>query len=134
MVRNIIAVIAGVLVGAFVNGLLINIDDWIIPLPPGTDNTTLEGINAAIPLMGPEHFVIPFVAHAAGVLVGALVASLIAVSHRFGISIGIGIFFLVGGIAAVYMINAPLWFEAVDLIFAYIPMAWLGWKLAGGKR
>ena len=134
MVRNIFAVIAGIVVGSVVNGFLINIDDWIIPLPPGTDNTTLEGINAAIPLMGPEHFILPFIAHAAGALVGALVASLIAASHQFKISIGIGIFFLLGGIAAVWMINAPLWFEAVDLIFAYIPMAWIGWKLAGGKK
>ena len=133
MVRNILAVIAGIVVGSIVNMLLINIDDMIIPLPEGLDNTTLEGINAAMPLMEPKHFIIPFAAHAAGALVGALVASLIAVSHRFKISMGIGVFFLLGGIAAVVMINAPLWFEATDLILAYIPMAWLGWKLAGGK-
>ena len=134
MVRNIIAVIAGILVGSIVNGFLINIDDLIIPLPAGVDNTTLEGINAAMPLMEPKHFILPFVAHAAGTLVGALIASLIAVSHQFRISIGIGAFFLLGGMAAVAMIAAPLWFEALDLIFAYIPMAWLGWKLAGGKQ
>ena len=134
MVRNIIAVIAGILIGSVVNGFLINIDDLIIPLPEGLDNTTLEGINAAMPLMEPKHFILPFVAHAAGALVGALVASLVAISHRFAISMGIGAFFLLGGIVAVAMSAAPLWFEAVDLIFAYIPMGWLGWKIAGGKK
>jgi hypothetical protein len=29
---------------------------------------------------------------------------------------------------AVYMINAPWWFDVIDLTLAYIPMAWLATK------
>ena len=46
---------------------------------------------------------------------------------------GLGIFHLLGGIAAAVMIPAPLWFIVVDLVLAYIPMAWLGAKLTGAK-
>jgi hypothetical protein len=123
MVRNILAVIAGVLSGSVVNMVIVMVGTALIPLPDPNYQTPLEAKNV----------IFPFAAHAVGTLVGSWVASAIAVSHRFKISIGIGVFFLLGGIAAVAMIAAPLWFEAADLILAYIPMAWLGWKIAGGK-
>jgi hypothetical protein len=49
-------------------------------------------------------------------------------------ALAIGIFFLIGDIAAVFMLPAPLWYNIVDLLFAYIPMAFLGGKLANAKR
>jgi len=45
----------------------------------------------------------------------------------------IGIWFLIGGITMVYMVGGPLWFQATDVLFAYIPMAWIGAKLAGAN-
>lgn len=133
MVRNILAVIVGIIAGSIVNGLLISFSGLVIPPPAGADMTTVDNINAAMPLLGPANFLFPFVAHAAGSFVGALTASLIAVSNRLAFSIAIGSLFFLGGAYMAYVIAAPLWFEALDLIFAYIPMAWLGWKVAGGK-
>ena len=134
MVRNILAVIAGIIAGSVVNGSIVWISGFVVPPTAGADMTTVEGINAAMSSMGPANFIFPFVAHATGTFVGALVASLIAVSHRLTFSIVIGILFFLGGAYMVYAISAPLWFESLDLIFAYIPMAWLGWKIAGGNR
>jgi hypothetical protein len=37
-----------------------------------------------------------------------------------------GIVFFFGGAMAVSMLPAPLWFNIIDLAFAYIPMAMLG--------
>jgi hypothetical protein len=37
----------------------------------------------------------------------------------------IGVLFLCGGIAASFMIAAPAWFIALDLVVAYLP--WPGW-------
>ena len=91
--------------------------------------TTVEGLTAAMPRLEAKHFVFPFLAHALGTLVAALVAVLIAVSHKMKIAFGIGGLFLVGGIAASMMIPAPAWFIALDLVVAYIPMAWIGGKL-----
>jgi hypothetical protein len=43
---------------------------------------------------------------------------------------GIGAFFLAGGIVNAFMLPAPVWFIVVDLAGAYIPMAWIGGKIA----
>ncbi len=38
--------------------------------------------------------------------------------------------FLAGGTANVFMLPAPVWFSVVDLVGAYLPMAWIGAMLA----
>jgi len=90
-------------------------------------------MKAAMPMMTAKHFLMPFLAHALGSFVGALVAALIAASHKLWFALGIGAFTMLGGIAAVMMLPAPLWFEAVDLIFAYIPTAFIAGKLASSR-
>jgi hypothetical protein len=42
----------------------------------------------------------------------------------------VGGFFLIGGIASVFLLPAPLWFSVVDLLLAYLPTAWLGQRFA----
>lgn len=125
VVRNIVAVIAGIIIGGVVNSALIKISPSLIPPPAGADVTTAEGLRAAMQLFEPRHFVMPFLAHALGTLAGALAAYLIAGSHKSRFAFAIGIVFLCGGIAASVMIPAPAWFIAVDLVGAYLPMAWL---------
>ncbi|MDM7922741.1 MAG: hypothetical protein QUS14_10615 [Pyrinomonadaceae bacterium] len=130
MVRSILAVIAGFFVGGIVNMGIITVGPMIIPPPAGADMTTAEGLKAAMPMLEAKHFIAPFLAHALGTLVGAAVAALISVSHKFTVAMIVGVVTLLGGIAAATMIPAPMWFIALDLIVAYIPMAWIGWKLA----
>lgn len=132
MVRNIIGFIVGWLVGSAVNFGLIMASMAIAPA--GADFSTPEGVNAAMAQLGAINFATVFLAHALGTLVGALVASLIAVSHKLPIALGVGGLFLLGGIYAAVAIDAPLWFEAVDILFAYIPFAVLGAKLGGAGK
>lgn len=130
ILRNILAVIAGIVVGSLVNMGLINISSSVIPLPEGVDMSTPEGLKAGIHLFEPKHFIFPFLAHALGTLTGAFVAAKLAANNKMKFALGLGVFFLIGGITAVYMIPAPMWFNILDLVVAYIPMAWLGGKLA----
>jgi hypothetical protein len=74
----------------------------------------------------------PFLAHALGTLAGALAAHLIAASHKPQMACVVGVLFLCGGLAASVMIPAPAWFVALDLLAAYLPMAWLGIQI--GRR
>lgn len=120
--RNVMAVIAGAILGSLANGFLIEISGKVIPPPDGADVTTLEGLKASIHLFEPKHFVFPFLAHALGTLVGAFVAAKLAATHKMRIALGIGVLFLLGGIANCFMLPAPVWFMAVDVIVAYIPM------------
>ena len=175
------------------NGALINVSNQIIIPPAGFDLKTAEGLQAAMPHMGPEHFLFPFLAHALGTLLSALlitrflksqqfvfsmmagilfliggtfifsmmagiviiitgismdelfpflasaIATLIIVisisrffkSQQLICSIIAGILFMMGGISMVIMLpETPIWFVLVDLIGAYIPMAYMGNKLA----
>ena len=130
--RNVLAGIAGAILGSLVNGFLIEISGKVIPPPDGADVTTLEGLKASIHLFEPKHFVFPFLAHALGTLTGAFVAAKLAATHKMRIALGIGVLFLLGGIANCFMLPAPVWFMAVDVIVAYIPMGYLGGKLAIG--
>jgi hypothetical protein len=134
MLRNVVGIVVGLIVGGIVNMALIMVSSAVIPPPSGADITTIEGLRAAMPLLEPKHFVFPFLAHALGTFVAALIACLIAVSHKTTIALLIGVLFLIGGIAASMMIPAPTWFKALDLIVAYIPMAWLGGKLGGAGK
>lgn len=133
IVRNILAVVAGLVVGSVVNMGIIQISGSIIPPPEGADNTTMEGLKASMHLFQPKHFLFPFLAHALGSLAGAIIATLIAASHQLKFALAIGGFFLIGGVSTVVMLPSPLWYTLVDLLGAYLPVAWLGFKLARGK-
>lgn len=129
VLKNILAVISGVVVGSIVNMSLIEISGSIIPLPEGVDNSTMEGLAAGIQLFETKHFIFPFLAHGLGALVGAYIAALIAANNKMKFALAIGAFFLFGGISMVFMIPSPMAFNVIDLVLAYIPMAWIGGKL-----
>lgn len=130
--RTTAAGVAGFVVGSLVNGAIVAVGPSIIPPPAGADMTTVEGLTAAMSLLEPKHFVMPFLAHALGTFVGSTVAVMIATAYRTRLAYIIGFVFLAGGIVAAKMIPAPNWFIALDLLVAYHPMAWLG--LAIGRR
>lgn len=125
LLRNVLALVAGVVVGGFVNMAIVTAGMSLIPLPAGVDVNNPESFKQAAHLFQPRHYVMPFLAHALGTLVGALTAYLIAATHKNRFAFAIGVIFLLGGIAASFMIPAPAWFVALDLLAAYIPMAWL---------
>ena len=138
LLRNVLAVLAGIVIGGIVNMGLITLSPSIVPPPAGVDVTNPESLSASIHLFGPRHFVMPFLAHALGTLAGALAAYLIAVTHRARAAYVVGAFFLLGGVAASFMIPAPKWFIALDLVVAYLPMAWLaiqiGARMTAGRN
>ena len=127
--RNALAVLAGIVAAGAVNMALVTLGLSVIPPPAGVDMTSAEGLSKAMPLLEPRHFIVPFLAHAAGTLAGALVAYLVAASYNVQLAYVIGAFFLCGGVAAGFMIPAPTWFIALDLLAAYLPMAWLGTQI-----
>src|SRR5215211_5863779 len=122
ILRNVLAVIAGLVIGAVVNSALIMIGPMIIPPPAGVDVSNMESLSRAIHLFEPRHFIMPFLAHALGTLTGALAAYLIAASYKARFAYVIGVLFLCGGVAASFMIPAPTWYIVLDLLLAYLPM------------
>ena len=130
IVRNVLAVITGIILGSAVNMGIIMLQGYFIALPEGVDVTNTESLQSSMHLFGPKHFIFPFLAHAIGTLVGAYLSARIAASHKIKFALGIGIFFLIGGISMVFMMPAPVWFVLFDLSVAYIPMGFLSGRLA----
>lgn len=130
IIRNILAVIAGGIFGGVINGGLISLLGGMVELPAGVDPNNLEDIKNNIHLYSTTALLAPFAAHAIGTLSGAFMAARLAVSHHMILAMFIGVFFLVGGFMMVQMLpNTPTWFKLLDLLGAYLPMAFLGGKI-----
>ena len=133
ILKNILAIIAGIIIGSVVNMGIIMISGSIILPPDGADVTTSEGLKASMHLFQPKHFVLPFLAHSLGTFAGALIAAIIAANHKIKFALGIGVFFLAGGIASVFMLPSPTWFTVLNLLGAYLPLAYFAGKLVVKK-
>lgn len=134
LLRNVLAILAGIAIGGVVNMGLITLSPSLIPPPPGVDVTNAESLSKAMHLFEPRHFVMPFLAHAVGTLAGALATYLIAATYKARFAYVIGALFLCGGVAASFLIPAPAWFIALDLVAAYLPMAWLAIQIGSRMK
>ena len=134
ILRNILAVVAGFLIGSMVNMAIVTIGPMLIPPPPGVDMSDMDQFAENLKLLKPVNYMAPWLAHALGTLVGALIAAKLAVSHKMKLALGLGVLFLLGGITMVSMFGGPMWFILLDLIGAYIPMGYLGGILGGAKK
>jgi uncharacterized membrane protein YedE/YeeE len=126
----LLAMVVALVSGMLVNGGLVALGHWLIPLPDGLSGDTPEALTAAIPLMGAKHFLFPFLAHAGGSFVSAFLVTIISRNRKFWIPALFGALFMAVGIYMAVILPAPFWFEAMDLGFAYLPMAWFGYRLA----
>lgn len=133
ILRNILAVIAGWIAGSAINMGLVYLGNQLFPVS-GVDPNDMEALAEVMPTLGSKYFVFPFLAHALGTFVGALIAGLIAASHKMKFSLAIGGLFLLGGIWVNNMLPGPTWFSVIDILFAYLPTAWLGGKIAAHSQ
>ena len=124
IIKNILSVFAGILIGSTVNMALIISGGELFPFSNGMDPMNAE-------MWEIKYFIFPFLAHSIGTLAGAFITAKLSSSYHMVFSISIGLFFLFGGIYMVSILPAPFWFICMDLLLAYIPMAWFGWKLSG---
>lgn len=95
------------------------------------DPNNMDSLSQFMATAEAKYFLFPFLAHALGTLLGAVVASVIAAENtKITMAYVVGGLFFLGGIAVNYLITGPVWFIALDLIAAYFPMAWLGGTIA----
>ena len=129
LLRNIIAVIVGLVACMEVNGILIGMGGVVIVLPEGVNPNDAKSIADNIHRYEAKHFVFPFLAHGLGSLFGAFLTALIAASRKMTLALVIGGVHMLGGIFMTVLIPAPVWFIALDLGVAYLPAALIGGKL-----
>jgi hypothetical protein len=121
-----IAIIAGAVIGGFVNMGIIVLGHEYAPLPKQLAEMTNDDWTFTL-------LTFPFLAHAIGTFVGGLIAGAIYREKAVMLGIFIGCFFLIGGTMMVFQVESPNSFILVDLIFAYIPMGYLAGKILQKK-
>lgn len=109
---------------------LVILGGMVFPAPAGTDMSTPEGLKAAMPMLEAKHFLFPFLAHALGTLVGAFITARNFQDKPLRSALMVAAVFLAGGIQMIVEYGGPIWFQIADLGLAYLPMGWLGYKLA----
>lgn len=126
LLKDTLLFVAALALGMSVNMMLIYSGMYLIPLPDGVDVTTRDGLRSALPLMGCQHFIFPFLAHAIGTLVGAYLVTRWVSTRKQSRAYMIGAIFFLGGLMNIIGMPSLLWFSILDLSVAYFPMAWLG--------
>ena len=114
ILKNILITVCGAFVGASVNMAIV-----------------MLGVSV-VPLMSPIHFLFPLLAHAGGTFVAAALIARFAASRHLQLAMIVSALFFVGGLQMIMELPSPLWFNAPDLVLAYFPMGWLGFKM--GKK
>jgi hypothetical protein len=129
ILRNILAVVLGLLVGGIVNWLLLLLGGALIHNPAGFDASSNEAYLATMHLLKPQHFLFPFLGHAVGSFAGATVAVLIAANRKNIFALVVCSLFMLGNLANVFVIPSPAWFIFPDMLIAFLPMGWLAARI-----
>jgi len=129
IVQNILITMVAALAGMLLNLVLVEYSFYFISPPEGVNLTTEDGLQSAMSLMEPKHFLMPFLAHALGTFVSAVLVSRFTTERQFSRAMLLGFLFLSGGIYMARAWSSPLWFNIIDLGLAYLPMAYLGYLL-----
>jgi len=132
LLKDIGIVLLGLIIGGTLNMALVEAGMFVFPPPEGLDVSTEAGLKLAMSGMSFQHFIFPFLAHALGTLFGAWFAIRFTKSKHISAAYSIGMLFLLGGIMMVFSVGGPTWFIILDLTIAYLPMAWIGYRLGKG--
>ncbi len=129
MWTNTLAIVAGLVAGFVVVGLVMSLSSLIYKPPKDLDFHDRSAMQSYMQTLPFGAFVLVLLGHALGALCGSFVCQLIVgTPWQFGWMI-IGGFFLLGGLMNLRMVPHPNWFAALDLL-SYLPAAWLGGYLA----
>ncbi|MCA8974062.1 MAG: hypothetical protein KDC98_05035 [Planctomycetes bacterium] len=110
MIRNIIAVVVGLIVGSIVNMTLVFLNVFVLyPMPEGTDMMDQEQMNAYIATLPQTAFLVTLAAHVGQALVGGWVAARLAPRNAMRPALIVGVLTLLGCILNMQNIELPTW-------------------------
>lgn len=131
MVRNVLAVILGFIVGWVVFTAIQTLSHLVFPPAVPLDTNDLESIRRYMESLTPAMYAIVLAGYAIGSFAAGLLIGKIAESKGNLIPIIVGGFFTIGWILNLIMLPHPIW-VAVLGFFMYIPFTILGKNLTAG--
>lgn len=128
MLRNIFAIIAGLLSAFITIFVLEKVSHIIYPLPEGIDLNNPEAVKELMKNAPIGALLIVLGAWILGSFDGAMIAHLIAADSKTRKAVTVGIILTAAGAANMLMIPHPVWFVASGLI-CFIPVSFIGSKV-----
>ena len=136
IIRNIAAVVIGVVVGASINMGIGLLNVQIFPLPEGMSLMTIaddpEALEAWISSLPQTAFILVLVAHLSHAFFGGYVAAFISKRNVMCVAMVVGSLTLVGGLLNMAELSAPLWLW-IEMPL-YLVVAWHAGKLELKRR
>jgi len=122
MLRNIIGVLFGLVLGMVANMIMVRLNSVLFPLPAGVNPEDMEAARAHYASLPPTAYLLPFLGHFSQVLVGGLVATKVGRASP-AILVGIiGVLTILGSVGAIFMLKLPAW-AWIELPL-YVPVIW----------
>ena len=128
MIRNILAVLAGLVVMMVTVALVQWLGHSIYPPPPGIDPANHEAMVALIANMPTGALLMVLTAYAGASFLGAGTATTLAATRKLAFALAIGAVMLVLVAANFAIIPHPAWMVVLGLLLP-LPFAWLGWRV-----
>lgn len=128
VLRNVVAVLAGMFVGMVLNMGLIQLNVVLFPMPEGVGFDDTEAFATYIQGLPLRAFVLVILAHLAQAGVGGLVAAWLGRSRPLLLAMIVGVLTAIGTAANAVMIGAPawMWLELpLDLAVAWAAGTWV---------
>ena len=133
MLRNITAGVAGIVAGVVLISLVQWISHVIVPLPPGFDAADPEALARLVAQLPPLAFILLELSYVAGALASGFVAARLARTRPMALALVMGGVFTLFNIANQLQIPHPAWLAVLTTV-TFLPLAWLGGRLALGFR
>jgi len=134
ILKNIIAIIIAIVLGFAINMGVLMISINLLTYPDNFIFGDTDSLNENIHLFEFRHFFVVYLAHTLGTFISAFTVVKLAASRHFILAISFGtLFLMLGLIMSLQIPQSPTWFVIIDLIFAYLPVAWLAYRLAAPK-
>ena len=136
MIRNVVAVVVGLVAGMAVNMALVTLDVALYPMPEGVDFSDAEGVAAYMGTLPLAALLIVLAAHLSQAFVGAWVAARISSNQPMSVPMNVAMIVagltLFGGIVNMKSISMPTWMMVEFLL--YMPLAYAAGRMEINRR
>lgn len=133
MIRNVLAVLAGLAAGMVTNMALVMLNAYVLfPMPAGIDMNDPVQMNAYIAPLPATAFILVLAAHLGQSFVGGWTAARLGASKPMLLAMIIGVLSLIGGIMNMMQLDLPTWMYVE--IPLYLVTAWLAGRMELKRR
>ncbi len=127
--RNILAVLAGLIVGNLAIMGLHYVGMYFYPLPEGTDMNDMNAIAEYVKIAPFGALLMVMLTHIGGTFIAGIATALL--SKEMYVAYVVGVFFTIMGIWNLYLLPHPIWFNLEAIL--YLPAAIYGFNLVKNR-